>query len=79
MPARKVVSAKVGGVVKRISLSYTEGRTPFGKYKLLDARNTDLPKVELIKIANEAGLPVLSDYGEIFPQGKTAMDFIKKR
>ncbi|RME79376.1 MAG: hypothetical protein D6769_02555 [Methanobacteriota archaeon] len=79
MARKKQVSVCVaGGIIKKLSLPYTEEKTPFGIYKLLDARGQNVPKIELIKVANNEGIPVMSDYGRIFPEGKTSRDFIKK-
>ena len=79
MPAKKQVTISAFGVVKKVSLPYIERKTPFGTFKLLDAKGMDIPKMELIRIAGSENIPIDSDYGIIFPEGKTAMDFIKKR
>ncbi|MEM4296584.1 MAG: hypothetical protein QXI89_01200 [Candidatus Anstonellales archaeon] len=73
---KRIFSISVSGVSKKISLSLIEDKTPFGVYNILDARNTGLPKAVLVKIANENNIPILSDFGKIFPDGKTARDFI---
>jgi hypothetical protein len=60
-----------------ISLPLIEEKTPFGIYHGIDARNKKFSKVDLIKIANDKNMPVISDYGNIFPEGKTARDFVE--
>jgi hypothetical protein len=77
MANKKKKEVKITLKGESISLPLIEEKTPFGIYYGIDARNKNFPKVDLIKIANEKNMPVISDYGNIFPEGKTARDFVE--
>ena len=79
-PKSKQATVEVAGIKKKVTLTYTEEKTPFGTYKLLDGRELkDVPKIEFLRLAEELGMAIISPYGKIFPPGKTARDLIEEQ
>ncbi len=78
MPRKLVVEVEVAGTLQKISLNIIEEQTPFGTYRLLDARDFSIPQKELLRIAETTGYPVISKEGKFFPPNKTARDLVRK-
>jgi|YelNatPaOPRAMG01_1025707.scaffolds.fasta_scaffold09679_9 hypothetical protein len=70
-----VVEVTVGGIKQKHKFKTVKETTPFGTYELIDIPIT-LSKLELLRIANEKGIPVLNNGEKYFPKGKTARDII---
>ena len=66
------------GIVKKHVAEIKVETTPFGSYEYIDISRVNVPQKELIKIANETGMPVFHRGMKIFPEGKTARDIINQ-
>jgi hypothetical protein len=63
------------GMRQRIIFEIKRIKTPMGEYPLLYTdRQIDFR--EMVRIAQEIGLPVQTPSGTAFPKGKSAKDFI---
>ena len=62
------------GIIQRQIFEVRKGMSPAGEYPYLFLdKYTDLS--ELLRISEEAQLPVTAKNGSIFPKGKTSKDF----
>ncbi len=68
------IRVKRAGVFQRQDFIVKKGISPAGEYPYLFIdKFVDLS--ELIRVAEEYGLPVTAKNGNIFPKGKTSKDF----
>ena len=70
-----VVELTVAGMKQKHKFKTIKETTPFGTYELINIP-IPLSKLELLRIANEKGMPVLNNGEKYFPKGKTARDII---
>jgi hypothetical protein len=63
------------GVLQNQNFKVTRKKTPLGEVPYLTTEKF-LPMPELVKIAEEYGLPIDSGTGRIFPRGKKETDFV---
>ncbi|MEM2948082.1 MAG: hypothetical protein QXL47_02490 [Candidatus Anstonellales archaeon] len=69
------VELTVAGMKQRHKFKTIKETTPFGTYELINIPLT-VSKLELLRIANEKGMPVFNNGEKYFPKGKTARDII---
>lgn len=72
------VELTVAGMKQRHKFKTIKETTPFGTYELIDIPIV-LSKLELLRIAEEKGMPVLNNGEKYFPKGKTARDIIMEK
>lgn len=72
------VELTVAGMKQRHKFKTIKETTPFGTYELIDIPIV-LSKLELLRIAEEKGMPVFNNGEKYFPKGKTARDIIMEK
>ncbi|MGB9719140.1 MAG: hypothetical protein ACPL06_00920 [Candidatus Anstonellales archaeon] len=72
------VEVTVAGMKQRHKFKMVKETTPFGTYELINIPMV-LPKLELLRIADEKGIPVFNNGEKYFPKGKTARDIIMEK
>jgi len=64
------------GTWQRHKFMIVREKTAFGEVSFLVAQFPNLPKTELVRIADEIQLPVKSGDNVAFPKGKMTKDFV---
>ncbi|MBN2477731.1 hypothetical protein JXB01_00390 [Candidatus Micrarchaeota archaeon] len=62
------------GIIQKHTLKVERLDTLVGKVPFLVSEH-EIPDMELVKIAEESGLPVIQKNLKVFPRGKMASDF----
>lgn len=73
------IEIESAGVMQKHGLKIGKEKTPFGEYDYIDAKAFNFPQKELIRAANRESMPIFSQVHKVFPNGKTFMDFVKKK
>lgn len=71
---KKNVTVTVNGVRQKQTLEVKREKTPFGEVPFLRSKHR-IPKNEMVRLAEELGLPLKSDEATVLPPGKMLKDF----